>query len=115
MTIATDGARCTQTSDARYARRRYPDGFDEVNAGEIFGQHLDGIADDHLIELTHVERTRVFNLGYYTWVEQQGVPVEDFDRRKDQRFWTDARRSRFLRGTSSSTISTRIPVRAMRG
>ena len=33
------------------------------------------------------ERKRIFNLGYYTWVEQQGVSVEDFDRRKDQSFW----------------------------
>ena len=40
-------------------------------------------------ELTHVDRKRVFNLGYYTWVEQQGVSLEDFDRRKNQAFWTD--------------------------
>ena len=43
--------------------------------------------DDHVIELVHVDRKRVFNLGYYTWVEQQGVSVEDFDRRKNQDFW----------------------------
>ena len=35
----------------------------------------------------HVDRKRVFNLGYYTWVEQQGISVEDFDRRKNQDFW----------------------------
>jgi len=29
----------------------------------------------------------VFNLGYYTWVEQQGISVEDFDRRRHQSFW----------------------------
>jgi hypothetical protein len=39
------------------------------------------------MELGHIDRRRVFNLGYYTWVEQQGVSVEDFDRRKDQDFW----------------------------
>ena len=39
------------------------------------------------MELSHVDRKRVFNLGYYTWVEQQGVSVEDFDRRKNQDFW----------------------------
>ena len=44
-------------------------------------------ADDHVLELTHSERKRIFNLGYYTWVEQQGVSVEEFDRRKDQAFW----------------------------
>ena len=35
----------------------------------------------------HVDRKRIFNLGYFTWVEQQGVPIEDFDRRKDRGFW----------------------------
>jgi hypothetical protein len=60
-----------------------------VSAGEIFGGHLEGIADDHLIELTYVDRKRVFNLGYFTWVEQQGVTVGDFERRRAQRFWSD--------------------------
>jgi hypothetical protein len=58
-----------------------------VNAGEVFGRHLEAIVDDHVLELTHVERSRIFNLGYYTWVEQQGVSLDDFDRRRDQRFW----------------------------
>ena len=58
-----------------------------VDAAELFGRSLGGLADDHVLELTHTERRRIFNLGYYTWVEQQGVPVEDFDRRKDQSFW----------------------------
>ena len=31
----------------------------------------------------------MFNLGYYTWVEQQGVALEDFERRRDQRFWRE--------------------------
>ena len=87
VTIATDSAALYDSERASYVRRRYSGGFDEVHAGEIFGQHLQGIADDHLTELTHVDRRRVFNLGYYTWVEQQGVSVEDFDRRKDAGFW----------------------------
>ena len=87
MTVATDSADMYVSERQQHLAKRYPDGFDEVNAGEIFGQHLDGIADDHVLDLTHAERKRVFNLGYYTWVEQQGVSVEDFDRRKDQAFW----------------------------
>ena len=39
------------------------------------------------LELTFVERKRIFNLGYYTWVEQQGVSIDDFDRRRSQDFW----------------------------
>ena len=88
MTIATDSASLYDSERAAYARRRYPSGFDEVNAGEIFGQHLEGIVDDHVMELTHTDRRRIFNLGYYTWVEQQGVSVQDFDRRKRADFWT---------------------------
>ena len=50
------------------------------------------VADDHVIELTHVDRRRIFNLGYYTWVEQQGVAIDDFDRRKDAAFWAELQR-----------------------
>jgi cysteine synthase len=87
MTVATDGAPMYETERRAYASRHYPDGFDDVNAGETFGRHIDGIANDHVLELGHVERTRIFNLGYYTWVEQQGVSLDDFDRRRDQGFW----------------------------
>ena len=48
---------------------------------------MEGIADDGVLELRHIDRKRIFNLGYYTWVEQQGVSVEDFDKRKSQEFW----------------------------
>jgi cysteine synthase len=93
VTIATDSAALYESERATYARRRYAGGFDEVNAGEIFGQHLQGIADDHVMELTYTDRRRIFNLGYYTWVEQQGVSVEDFDRRKQPGFWKELQAS----------------------
>ncbi len=88
MTVATDSAAlyAQRATDLSW-RAAIRDGFDEVNAGEIFSRHLEGIADDHVLELDHVDRKRIFNLGYYTWVEQQGVAIDDFDCRKDQRFW----------------------------
>jgi cysteine synthase len=89
MTVATDSARLYASERQNFLARRYPDGFDEVNAGEIFSRHLEGIVDDHVLELRHIDRKRIFNLGYFTWVEQQGVAVDDFDRRKDRRFWAD--------------------------
>ena len=73
MTVATDSASLYAQRAASFLARRYGDGFDEVNAGEIFSRHLEGIVDDHVLELTHFDRKRIFNLGYYTWVEQQGV------------------------------------------
>ncbi len=87
MTVATDGAELYRSERVSYVQRKYPNGFDQVNAGEVFGRHLESVADDHVLELRHTDRKRIFNLGYYTWVEQQGVTVEDFDRRKDQTFW----------------------------
>ncbi len=87
MTVATDSALLYASERRSFLARRYGDGFDEVNAGEICSRHLEGIVDDHVLELTHFDRKRIFNLGYYTWVEQQGVAIDDFDRRKDQRFW----------------------------
>jgi cysteine synthase len=89
MTVATDSAELYASERRGFLARRYRDGFDEVNAGEIFSRHLEGIVDDHVLELTHSDRKRIFNLGYYTWVEQQGVTIDDFDRRRDQRFWRD--------------------------
>ena len=32
-----------------------------------------------VLELTYTERKRVHNLKYYTWVEQQGMDVEDLN------------------------------------
>jgi len=64
-----------------------------VNAGEVFGQHLLGIADNDVLELTHAERSRIFNLGYYTWVEQQGVPIDEFEQRRAQSFWRGLRQN----------------------
>jgi cysteine synthase len=89
MTVATDSALLYASERQSFLSRRYPDGFDEVNAGEIYSRHLEGVVDDHVLELTHFDRKRIFNLGYYTWVEQQGVTIDDFDRRRDQRFWRD--------------------------
>jgi hypothetical protein len=43
------------------------------------------------LELTRSDRERVFNLGYFTWVEQQGVSVEDFRARADQSYWKQLR------------------------
>ena len=87
MTVATDGASMYRSERNAYAARRYPGGFDEVNAGETFARHIEGAADDDVLELDHAGRSRIFNLGYYTWVEQQGISIDDFDRRRQQPFW----------------------------
>jgi cysteine synthase len=87
MTVATDSAAMYGSEREAYRARNCPKGFDEVDAGELFGRYLGGLADDHVLDLAYADRKRIFNLGYYTWVEQQGISVADFDRRKNQDFW----------------------------
>jgi cysteine synthase len=91
LTVATDGASMYGSERERTIARHFPDGFDEVAAAEVFGEHLLGATTDHFCELTHRERERIFNLGYFTWVEQQGVSLEDFEARRDPAFWAGVR------------------------
>jgi hypothetical protein len=90
-TVATDGAGMYGSERELGLAKYFPGGFDAVAAAEVFGEHLLGAATDHLRELTFEERRRVFNLGYFTWVEQQGVSVEDFMARRDPAFWQEVR------------------------
>jgi cysteine synthase A len=89
VTVATDSAAMYDSEVERLSAIYYPNGFDAVSAGEAFGRNILGATTDNLQELSHRERERIFNLGYYTWVEQQGVSLEEFAARKDQRFWKD--------------------------
>jgi cysteine synthase len=89
VTVATDGAALYESEREAYRAKHFGERFDEVNVGEIFGACLAGTATDHILELTSEIRRRIFNLGYYTWVEQQGVSIEEFESRRHQRFWDD--------------------------
>jgi cysteine synthase len=89
VTVATDGAEMYESERRKALETRFAGRFDEVTAGEVFGQYLRGAATDRLLELSEVDRHRIFNLGYYTWVEQQGVAIDMFNARRHQRFWGD--------------------------
>jgi cysteine synthase A len=91
VTVATDGAAMYDSEVERLLPRHFPDGFDAVDAGEAFGRHVLGADTEHLLELRHEDRTRIFNLGYFTWVEQQGVSLEDFEARRAPAFWRELR------------------------
>ena len=91
LTVATDGASLYDSEREIALARYFTDGFDELAAAEIFGEHLLGTTTDHFLELGRVERERIFNLGYFTWVEQQGVSLEEFEARRDPAFWAGIR------------------------
>ncbi len=91
ITVATDGSELYDAERASYLRSRHPDGYDDVAAATDFGRELEaGDTAEHL-ELTQRERRRIFNLAYFTWVEQQGTLFDDFCARAHQEFWTGMR------------------------
>jgi hypothetical protein len=91
-TIATDGAEMYASEVEKTLQSRYRGSFDEVDAAAAFGEYVLGATTDNLAELTRRDRERIFNLGYFTWVEQQGVPTEEFAARASESFWRDLQR-----------------------
>jgi cysteine synthase len=91
VTVATDGGAMYGTERDKAVKKHFPGGFDAISAAETFGRHMLGQATDELLELGQLERERIFNLGYFTWVEQQGVSLAEFDARKKQSFWRGLR------------------------
>jgi cysteine synthase A len=89
LTVATDGAAMYGSEAEKAVVRYFGNRFDAVAAGETWGAAISGIGTDHFVEMTRIDQRRVFNLGYFTWVEQQGVTIEDFSVRAKQAFWDD--------------------------
>jgi hypothetical protein len=92
ITVATDGGAMYPSERAKQVATRYRGEYSHTDAAAAFAQHVTGATTDHIIELTGADRRRIFNLGYYTWVEQQGTPFELFEQRREQAFWKGLRR-----------------------
>lgn len=90
ISVATDGSDMYNSDRERIMSSLYPTGFDPADAHSVLDAHL-GELPTHAMDMGPVERDRVFNLGYFTWVEQQGVSVEDFEVRRSQDWWSGLR------------------------
>ncbi len=91
VTVATDGHELYISEFEKFLARDFGGSLSERDAAAIAARHLDGIDTEHLIECSNVDRNRVFNLGYYTWVEQQGTKLVDFEARRNQEWWRNIR------------------------
>ena len=87
LSVATDGAAMYGSQLDKTIKRDFAANFDAVAAGETWGMALAATTTDNLLEMSMVDRKRVFNLGYFTWVEQQGVSLPEFMARSSQSFW----------------------------
>ncbi len=92
ITVATDGAALYPSSRKSTLASRFGNDFTAADAAEVFGRHLGHITTEDMIDCTARDRNRIFNLGYYTWVEQQGTPFELFEARRDLSFWRGLQR-----------------------
>lgn len=77
VTVLTDSAAMYQS---RIAELNDCHGAYTIHEAELDHRlHMQGLKTDHLRELTYVDRKRIHNLKYYTWVEQQGRDVNDLN------------------------------------
>ena len=91
ITIATDGSALYPSEREKTLASRFGNGFTEIDAAEVFSEHLGSVSTSDMIDCTEQDRNRIFNLGYYTWVEQQGTPLNVFEARRSQSFWRSVR------------------------
>jgi hypothetical protein len=86
LTVATDGADLYST-ELEKIKKDFVGSYDTTACAEIYGQYFQSITTDHMLELSQRDKERIFNLGYYTWVEQQGIDLSHFEARRNQAFW----------------------------
>ncbi len=92
MTVATDGAAMYSTELDKAKAKYFGGKFDAALATQVFEDEIVKIDDDNVLVMDDRDRNRVFNLGYFTWVEQQGVSIEEFEARRSQDFWVGLRK-----------------------
>ena len=86
LTVATDGADLYST-ELEKIKKDFVGSYDTTACAELYGQYFQGSTTDHMLELSQRDKERIFNLGYYTWVEQQGIDLSHFEARRNQAFW----------------------------
>ncbi|GAB4533050.1 MAG: pyridoxal-phosphate dependent enzyme [Haliangiales bacterium] len=91
ITVATDGADLYASEVDKAEQHYFGGAIDRAKAAQTIDTELLGATDDHTLALTATDRDRIFNLGYFTWVEQRGVSLEAFEARRDQAFWRQLR------------------------
>jgi len=91
ITVATDGAEMYATEIDKAIAKHLGGTFDSSVCDAIYREHMVEQTTEHTMVMSEIDRNRVFNLGYFTWVEQQGVSLEEFEVRRRQDFWRDLR------------------------
>lgn len=88
MTIATDSMEMYTSRVEEELEAKGP--LTMLDAAGVYHRYLMGQGIDNLLELTYVDRKRIHNLKYYTWIEQQGKTSEELNAQwYDPTYWTN--------------------------
>jgi cysteine synthase len=87
LTILTDSMELYE-SRLREMHQEYGE-YRDLEAAAHYARYLQGVSTDNMLELSYVDRRRVHNLKYFTWVEQQGKTYEEIVAQwYDEEYWT---------------------------
>ena len=89
ISVATDGSALYDSGRAPIVDRDFGGTFDRDDAATTFERHLGDPSVHAILDLDERERRRIFNLGYFTWVEQLGLDIDTFVARRDQTWWDE--------------------------
>ena len=86
FTVATDSM---DMYASRLAEARASEGeYTEIDAAVDYEGRLMGVDKDDMLELSYYDRRRMHNLKYFTWVEQQGMSVDELNAQwYDDDYW----------------------------
>jgi cysteine synthase len=89
VTVATDGSALYDSGRQPIIDRDFGGVFTPAAAAATFASHLGDPGVHAILDLDERQRRRIFNLGYFTWVEQLNLDLETFVARRDQAWWDD--------------------------
>ena len=89
VSVATDGSALYDSGRQPIIDRDFGGALTPAAAADTFARHLGDPASHAVLDLDERERRRIFNLGYFTWVEQLNLDLETFVARRDQQWWDD--------------------------
>lgn len=88
ITVATDSMEMYASRLVELTEEHGP--FTQLDAAGVFQRYLLGESTDNMQELTYLDRKRIHNLKYFTWVEQQGKTYEEIQAQwYDPNYWTN--------------------------
>lgn len=89
LTVFTDSMQLYQ-SRLKELNSRYGE-YSEIKAAIDYHRSLQEIKTDNMLELRYLDKQRIHNLKYFTWVEQQGKSIEELNRQwhDEESYWNE--------------------------